>query len=427
MYRTQSWTGALALALLLAGGITSAQQCATPPSGRVMWLPGDGDYDDRAGYYNGDVSGQVDFVPGMVGEAFAFDHDDDAIYPQVTTDEQLALENTFTWEFWARPTATRPDCEEAQQGNCANVGPLPVVVFPVHGIFDSAAGVGIVVGTNGVCVVEHTNFHVPCLLRFDREITGWTHVAVVMEDRTPRLYLDGELVHTGLPSPLEHAFASRNVIGSGLGFGHYRGDLDEVALYDRALTDAEIQGVFAAGSAGKCLPGCRVERHDDLFERAEVVSTTGLRSDRPDGLFGATDILPEADTLLFRDDAADGFAHAIEWRTSVPVTLHGTALHAMHDSDGGNDRAFRAFRLLARMPGGTYEALYDSAVRVPYPAVGADFRQQRCINLRPRLAQEFRAEFVQDGADSFPGPRVNELDGIGPDLVFADGFESAVE
>jgi hypothetical protein len=428
MYRTQSWINALALALLLTGGIASAQQCIAPPSGKVLWLPGDGDYDDRAGFYNGSVGGQVDFVPGMVGEAFAFDHDDDRVDPQVTPDEQRALENTFTWEFWARPTATMPDCQEAQQGNCANVGPLPVVVFPVHGTFDDAAGVGIVVGTNAICVIEHTNFHVPCLLRFDREITGWTHVAVVMQDRTPRLYLDGELVHTGLPSPLQHAFASWSVIGSGLGFGHYRGDLDEVSLYDRALTDAEIQGVFAAGSAGKCKPACDAERHDDLFEHASVTATSGILSNVPDGLFGAIDVLPEVDSLLFQDNMPDGFSHSIEWHTAAPVTLDHFALSAFAGQQPVFQRAFRDFKLFARdLPNGQFVSVYDSAVRTPYPVVGPDYRLHRCANLRPRLAQDFRAEFVQHGSGAFFGPRVMELDGFAADLIFANDFESVAE
>jgi hypothetical protein len=36
------------------------------------------------------------------------------------------------------------------------------------------------------------------------------------------------------------------------GGGFLRGDLDEVELIKRALTQQEIQAIFNAGSAGKC-------------------------------------------------------------------------------------------------------------------------------------------------------------------------------
>jgi len=38
-------------------------------------------------------------------------------------------------------------------------------------------------------------------------------------------------------------------------------------------------------------------------------------------------------------------------------------------------------------------------------------------------AQEFRAEFEQNGAGSFWGPRVLELDALIHDPIFADDFE----
>jgi hypothetical protein len=413
----------LVLACLLAMNVASAQQCVAPPSGRVYWLAGDGDYDDRAGFYNGGAGGQVDFVAGRVGDALAFDDDGDRVVTDVTLEEQRTLENTFSWEFWARPTATTPDCPESQDGNCS--GSLQrVAIFPMHGDLPDEAGIGVILGTNAVCVVEHAAFHLPCLLRYETTINDWTHIAIVVENKVPRLYLNGQLVRVGLSSLRSHAFASWVTTGSGYGLGHYRGDLDEVSLYDRALSDAEIQGIFDAGSAGKCKPACGVERHDDLFEHAQVTATSGLASSIPDGIFGSNLATPEADSLLFRDDVPDGFSHSIEWHTAAPITLEGFALSALHDDDGGNDRAFRAFRLLARDIGsGQFVPVYDSSVRVPYALVGANFRLQRCVNLRPRLAQDFRAEFVQQGAGSFPGPRVMELDGIGPDLIFEDGFE----
>lgn len=427
MQRKLWWTPALALTLLLSAAGAAAQQCIAPPAGRVLWLTADGDYDDRAGFYNGSVEGQVHFVAGAVGEAFAFDGADDRIATDVTLAEQKALENTFSWELWARPTDATPDCPESQNGNCSGSAQR-FAVFPKHGDLPGEAGVGLVIGTNAICVSEHASFHLPCLLRYETTLTGWTHIAVVMQDRTPRLYVNGTLVRTGLQSASTHAFASWDTIGSGLGLGQYRGDLDEVSLYDRALGDAEIQGIFAAGSAGKCKPDCSIEHHDDLFEHAEVTATSGILSSNPDGLFGATNVLPEVDSLLFQDNVPDGFSHSIEWRTAAPVTLERFALSAFAGQPPNFQRAFRDFKLFARnLAGGPFVPVYASSVRTPYPVEAGNYRLHRCVNLRPVLAQDFRAEFVQHGEGGFFGPRVMELDGLGPDLIFANGFDPDAE
>ena len=416
-------TGAC-LAFLFAGGFAAAQQCVAPPPGRVYWLAADGDLDDRARYHNGIADGSVPFVPGKVGEAVNFDSDADLIATDVTDAEQKALENTFTWELWARPTETTPDCPEAAEGNCSGSAQR-FAIFPLHGDFNDDAGVGLVIGTNAICVSEHASFHVPCLLRYDTTITDWTHIAVVMEDRTPRLYVNGALVRTGVQSARTHAYASWSTIGSGRGLGRFRGDLDEVSLYDRALSDAEIQGLFAAGSAGKCKAECATERHDDAFEHAQVTATSGILSNIPDGLFGAATASPEADSLLFQDNQPDGFVHSIEWHTPAPVELDRFALSAFAGQPPTFQRAFRDFRLFARDPGtNQFVPVYDSPVRTPYPVIGSDYRLHRCANLRPRVAQDFRAEFVQHGEGAFFGPRVMELDGFAPDLIFADGFEA---
>ncbi|HVF33861.1 MAG TPA: hypothetical protein VND91_00890, partial [Candidatus Saccharimonadia bacterium] len=60
----------------------------------------------------------------------------------------------------------------------------------------------------------------------------------------------------------------------------------------------------------------------------------------------------------------------------------------------------------------------------PYGPGSADLA--RCINLRPRTAQEFRATFTQHGPPGTSGPRVLELDAnVLPNLLFRDGYEDA--
>ena len=421
---------ACAFGLTCAGA--AAQTCVPTPPGAVYWLAGERNYDDLAGYHNATfVAPGVGFAPGKVGSAIHFGGAiEDRLYTDTIYAEERAVRGAFTIELWARPEAALPDCAESNNGTCA--APMPWVLFPEHGANSAppgeenlAAGIGVAIGTNGVCVGEHTVWLLPCLARVDMPIGDWVHVAVVVEDLTPHIWVDGSLVHTGTASDREFVFASWTVLGSvGIdGYGAYAGDIDELTLYDRALTAGEIGTLFGAGVDGKCKPDCAVDRHDDLWESALVTATTPLLSNRADCVFGAEDCSPESDSVLFADGMPDGTLQSIEWQTATPVTLGGLALHAYHDEANDTQRSFDHVRIQARPTGGTFATLYDADIALPY-GQGADERQiLKCLHLRPTHAQEFRAEFVQAGNNTSRGSRVVELDGIVYDPIFADDFE----
>jgi hypothetical protein len=409
--------------LLVLQPSAQAQQCAAPPPGQIYWLDADNNYDDRAGFYNGSVAGQVDFVPGKVASAVRFDNDADVIAPAVNVAEMRLVENNFTYEFWAKPTAATDPCPESSNGNCSGGPQHRLAIFPDNPNSNTSAGIGVVVATNAICVMAHAPFHLPCLLRHDAVIssTEFTHIAVAMQNKQPRLYLNGVLVRTGLTSPRDSVYASWNVIGSGLGLGKYRGDLDEVSLYDRVLSDAEIQGIFNAGMLGKCKRACPTNAANDAWQAASVTTTSGILSSSPNGLFGATNIIPEADSLLFADGQPDGTVHHIEWQTATPIELRGFSTFAIHESVANFQRGFRQLRLQARQIGGAFATVYDSSVSLPYTPGSRELHH--CVNLRPTQAQQFRAEFTQQGPAGFSGPRVMELDEFDSARLFRNGFE----
>lgn len=77
------------------------------------------------------------------------------------------------------------------------------VVFPAPGQevwTDSDAGAGFSAGTNGVCVYEHGSWYIPALLVHAIPIIGWTHVAIVYQDNTPSLWINGKMVRKGMKS-----------------------------------------------------------------------------------------------------------------------------------------------------------------------------------------------------------------------------------
>lgn len=85
--------------------------------------------------------------------------------------------------------------------------------------------------------------------------TGWHHVVAMRDDKNSlnKLYIDGDLAGS-ISYNYTEGFDDLAEINIGyLGFGdHFRlnGALDELALYDRALDEAEIENHYANGLAG---------------------------------------------------------------------------------------------------------------------------------------------------------------------------------
>jgi len=116
-----------------------------------------------------------------------------------------------------------------------------------------------------------------------------------------------------------------------------------------------------------------------------VTANSGILSNIPDGLFGATNASPELDSLLFQDNQPDGFSHSIEWQTAAPIELDHFALSAFAGQPPTFQRAFRDFKLFARDSGtNQFVPVYDSpgypffvpgvsGHRAPHPAGGREF------------------------------------------------------
>lgn len=192
----------------------------------------------------GTISGAVTLVPGRSGNAANFD----GVSSSVSVVNQAALTgitNNFTVAFWAKPEATHLVPPESTLGT-GGISGQRYVIGPQQGAvaFGSVAhsGAGVSVGTNGVTVVDHTDFTVPSLLVHQAPISGWTHVAVVFENRQPRLYLNGRLVRTGLTSPRSFVHIFPQNIG-GMQFGFYKGQLDDLRIYNKPLTAWEIDAL----------------------------------------------------------------------------------------------------------------------------------------------------------------------------------------
>ena len=251
----KQWAMLVVITLLgLAACHTTFAACTPPPSGLVGWWQAEGNYTDSISGSNGVVYPGVSFAPGAVGQCFSFTAVGASIM-NTNTPPLTNIQNTFTMEFWAYP---QKGITLLPQGGGAGTSGQNYAIFPNFASVDQTiAGAGVSVGTNGICVIEHTDGYMPSLLSYTNPIIGWVHVAVVYTNKQPSLYLNGVKVKTGATSTRAVVYPSKNLgnaYGTSvwLGYGPYLGLLDEVSIYNRALASNEITAIYAADGAGKC-------------------------------------------------------------------------------------------------------------------------------------------------------------------------------
>jgi len=240
----------------------SPTNCDSAPSGLVDWWAGEGNANDIIGGGSGTVYPGTSYAAGEVGQAFSFDGVSGCVMntnmPPLTN-----IQNSFTMEFWAYPKKGIVLFAESTSGY-PGVSGQSYAIFPDWGGNNAGnigpAGVGVSVGTNGIAVMEQAAGLLPSLLSYTNVISGWTHIAVVCSNEQPVLYVNGVKVRTGLTSSQSFVYPSKNLgneymAGFGFqGYGPYQGLLDEVSIYNRALSAGEVAAIYNAGSAGKCVP-----------------------------------------------------------------------------------------------------------------------------------------------------------------------------
>jgi hypothetical protein len=163
------------------------------------------------------------------------------------------VSGSFTLAAWVRPGADMDIPPEDFAGTSALRVARNDLLYPPQGAetFKAplAAGAGIAVGRNVVCVLEHGSFHFAATLVHPAAIRDWTHIAVVFRDGRPSLYLDGRLARTGLKSLHDVRGlipGESDEAGADGAAGIFDGGHSAVRLFDRALDGREIGELMRA-------------------------------------------------------------------------------------------------------------------------------------------------------------------------------------
>lgn len=156
--------------------------------------------------------------------------------------------DNFTMSAWIKPETNIQIVKEATHGSNNDFAKGAVIAPPagdkLYGNNHRTAG--FIAGINGICVFEKDSKSYPAVLVFEKPIEGWTHVAVVYENGTPKLYVDGVFAKEGLKSG--------KTIHPGIGYQHkkydmayFEGDDAGLSLTDKVLTESRLQSIVKEG------------------------------------------------------------------------------------------------------------------------------------------------------------------------------------
>lgn len=196
-------------------------------------------------------------APGKVGQAFSFDGVDDyLLIPDSNLGGLFDSGKDFTITMWMNkiPNRSSPIPLNLQSNSSCNGG--LEWIFYGAGAASTDYGFGITDVNTCASIAIARGAVVPH--------EQWILGSVVYENGNLFVYADGQVVTSHLagnagwikPVPSKAGGlvigTAAHAINSPGSVHHYTGLIDEIAVYDRALSASEIQSVFAAGSAGTC-------------------------------------------------------------------------------------------------------------------------------------------------------------------------------
>ena len=246
-------------------GSVTLQGFPAVTSGLVAWWPFNGDLNDYSGN-NHHLSGSTTYVTDRNNNSSSAAKFSGSSF--LTQQTNLGVSGAFTISCWINnPTYEIPTSDinsYLQAIGHGNFGHnwcyFPMIVFPVSS--SSGRGIGLSVAKNRIDVFAHgkgpsmTVFNV--FLDYDITIaSGWHHVAVTVgKSTTPILYYDGVKVKTGSSAwnGSEVYLNSGSTVGGGYvvinggnNARNYKGELDDLAIYKRILSAAEVKTLYDEG------------------------------------------------------------------------------------------------------------------------------------------------------------------------------------
>ncbi|HLX73075.1 MAG TPA: LamG domain-containing protein, partial [Verrucomicrobiae bacterium] len=221
--------------------------CFPTPPGVVAGWSAESNAVDSINGNDGTFTGTESYAPGEVGLAFHFNGSSDVEVPDSST---LHFTNGMTVEAWVNLSNYTGHATEILSKLAAASLFANSYTFSIEGA-DTAStrrAYFTVVGTNYVAHQLFSSTNIPT--------NQWMHIAGTYDGATISIYVNGALSASApftneIWPGTEPLSIGCSINGSPVSL--FDGQIDEVNLYNRALTADEVQGIYYAGNAGKCL------------------------------------------------------------------------------------------------------------------------------------------------------------------------------
>jgi len=237
--------------------------CLKPPSGMVGWWPGDGNAQDWLDGNEGSLLPGAGYADGVVGQAFSLDGSGGAVrIPE--TGANLDGFSRLSLDAWVRPEVADPafqtivsKYDAAQEDGVSywlglmSGGQVRFAVYT--GYTPQNGATGWYADTNAVVVPAGTFSHVAGVWEGSNHLHIYVNGAEVAVTVTPNAGGGSGSSTADSTVPVSIGRVERESYSPTSGPGlFFRGRIDEVEIFNRALTQVEIQSLVTAGSDGKC-------------------------------------------------------------------------------------------------------------------------------------------------------------------------------
>lgn len=238
----------------------ASAQCVPPPTGMTNWWTGDGNAFDIIGDQHGSMQGAAAFEAGKVAQSFRLNGTDAYVMVPNNPNAAFNFAGSFSIDAWIYLKSAPVD-KAPIVSKWNDLGVHQRSYFLALQPYSGALRLRLDVSADGLFLGGHSStvFSADAI-----PLNTWTHVAGVFDAtaHTLMVYVNGHASQSvAVISPNVSAPFVNNepvLIGAGdLGSNardFFHGEIDEVELFNRALTQAEIQALVNAGSAGKTIP-----------------------------------------------------------------------------------------------------------------------------------------------------------------------------
>ena len=225
---------------LLAFVLAGAAGAASPPVGDWRMNEGSGTIlvDSSASGNNGTILGNPTWVAGQHGQAIRFDGTGD--YATVPDSASLDISTAITMAAWVKPEAATTQNLIKKSTNGGTNG-YELSLSALGAASSQRAFVRFNQATNG------DTYRVNATTMYPSHGTTWMHVAATYDGTTIRLYVNGVQegqLAASIPIPTNNLALGIGAQPDGL-FGVLQGTMDDVLLYNTALTASEIAALAA--------------------------------------------------------------------------------------------------------------------------------------------------------------------------------------